>query len=68
MTLNQEVNLLKKQIELLKQQILDISKNNEEKTKPYSKIGLDRLMRNQNIVYDGNDGYWKPYAIYKGDE
>ena len=68
MTLNQEVALLKRQIQELTQKILDMSKNLEDKNKPYSKVGIDRLLSNLDLVYDGEDGIWKSYAIYKGDE
>jgi len=68
MTLNQEVALLKRQIQELTQKILDMSKNLEDKNKPYSKVGLDRLLSNMDLVFDGETGIWKSYAIYKDDE
>lgn len=69
MTLNEEVAKLKRQIEQLTNKIKDLSKNTEEKlNKPYSKVGINRLMSNKDLVFNGKTGIWQTYAIYKDDE
>ena len=69
MTLNEQIILLKKQIEELTIKILDLSKNTEEKlNKPYSKVKKQLQLGNRDLVFDGNTGLWKTYAVYKDDE
>jgi len=47
----------------------DLKKQLEDKkTLPYSKVKKQPKFGNLNLVYDGNDGIWKTYAIYKDDE
>jgi len=40
----------------------------EKKTLPYSKVKKQPKFGNLDLVYDGNDGIWKTYAIYRDDE
>ena len=69
MTLGQEIVLLKKQVQELKSKLEDLVKNTEEKlNKPYSKVGINRLMSNFDRVFDGITGIWKNYAVYKDEE
>ncbi len=35
---------------------------------PYSKVKKQPKFGNLDLVYDGNDGLWKTYGIYKDDE
>lgn len=69
MTLNEKITWLKEQLKILNNKLLDLSKNTEEKlNKPYSKVKKQLQLGNQDLVFDGNEGIWKNYAIYKDDE
>ena len=47
----------------------ELSKNTESKrTTPYSKVKHQLKLENLDLVFDGNTGIWKTYAIYKDDE
>ena len=69
MTLNQRIKRLETLLAEIISKLDSISKNVEEKsTPPYSKVKKQLRFENLPVVFDGEDGLWKPYAIYKDDE
>jgi len=68
MTLNAEIKLLQSKLDQLVNQIKDMAEHLNDKTPvPYSKVGFDRYLGNADVVFDGNSGLFKTYAVYKDE-
>ena len=68
MTINQEIELLKSKIQELSNKIIEMAQNDINKTPvPYSKVGFDRYLGNQDVIFDADSGQFKTYAIYKDE-
>ena len=52
----------------LTSKLKDFSENTESKpAQPYSKIKNQPKFGNLDLVFDGNVGIWKTYAVYKDE-
>ena len=67
-TLGAEIAWLKAEIIRLKNQITDMAGKLEKNiNKPYTKTGINRLLGNKDMVFDGTHDIWKTYAVYKDE-
>ncbi len=60
---------MSKKINALERKVKDLTAQLEGKApNPHSKVKKQPKFGNQDLVFDGNDGIWKTYAVYKDDE